>query len=56
MKLMKILILLKVALMFELLAAIGIFGLLMLAIGFATIFWLAKLIDGINNSEGNDDE
>lgn len=42
--------------MFEFLVSIGIFGLLMLAIGFVAIFWLAKLIDGISDYEGNDDE
>lgn len=42
--------------MFELLASIGIFGLIMLTVGFVVIFWLARLIDGISDYEGNDDE
>jgi len=42
--------------MLELLASIGVVGVLMLVVGFFTILYLAKLIDDKNDYEGNDDE
>lgn len=42
--------------MLELLASIGVVGVLILIVGFVTLFWLAKLIDGITDYEGNDDD
>lgn len=42
--------------MLELLASIGVLGVLMLVVGFFAILYLAKLIDDRNDYEGNDDD
>jgi hypothetical protein len=42
--------------MLELLASIGVVGIVILIVGFVTLFWLAKLIDGISDYEGKDDD
>ena len=44
--------------MIELISSIGVIGVIMLAVGFVAIFWLAKVIDERSpfDDEGDSDE